>query len=255
MDLSAVIITFNEERNIGRCLESLLGVADDIVVVDSFSTDKTREICLSYGVRFESHTFDGYIEQKNYALTRAKYQLVLSLDADEALSDELRQSILRVKSNKLYDGYTMNRFTNYCGQWIRHSGWYPDRKLRLWTISKGRWGGINPHDKVIMDKGTSVSHLKGDILHYSYYTREEHDRQMERFSDIAAKALFDKGIKSSCLKLSINPFWRFIKAYFIKTGFLDGKNGFIISRSSARVTYLKYKKLRRLYAEKVSANQ
>ena len=187
---------------------------------------------------------------QNHALTRAKYPFVLSLDADEGLSDELRQSILRVKSNKLHDGYTMNRFTNYCGQWIRHSGWYPDRKLRLWDISKGRWGGINPHDMVIMEKGSSIAHLKGDILHYSYYTRDEHKRQMERFSDIAAQALFDRGVRAGWFALTMRPLWRFLKAYFLKTGFLDGKNGLIISLSSAKVTYLKYKKLRQLHSEK-----
>lgn len=248
MKLSAVVITYNEEKNIGRCLESLSGVADEIIVVDSFSDDRTREICLSCGVRFEQHIFEGYIEQKNYALALAKYPFALSLDADEALSGELKQSILNAKSNMLHDGYTMNRLTNYCGQWIKHSGWYPDRKLRLWNISKGRWGGTNPHDKVIMEKGSFVSHLKGDILHYSYYTRAEHKAQMERFSAIAAQALFDKGVKADWFKITMRPVWRFIKAYFLKAGFLDGKNGFIISLSSARVTYLKYKKLLGLHS-------
>jgi len=171
--LSAVIITFNEERNIGRCLESLRGVVDDIVVVDSFSTDKTEAICLEHGARFVKHAFAGHIEQKNWAITQALYPHVLSLDADEALSDVLKQSILNAKANFNKQGYYMNRLTNYCGQWIRHSDWYPDRKLRLWDARKGSWGGTNPHDKYSLLAGDKESDwLKGDLLHYSYYTVE-----------------------------------------------------------------------------------
>ncbi|MEK6565704.1 MAG: glycosyltransferase family 2 protein, partial [Bacteroidota bacterium] len=129
--LSVVIITHNEEQNIARCLESIRGVADEIVVVDSFSTDKTRAICQKHGARFIRHKFEGHIEQKNFAMRQAKSPYILSLDADEALSPELRQSILDVKNNWASDGYRINRLTNYCGAWIRHCGWYPDTKLRL----------------------------------------------------------------------------------------------------------------------------
>ena len=139
IQLSAVIITFNEERNIGRCIDSLQGIADDIVVVDSFSSDKTKEICLSKNVRFVEHAFDGHIEQKNWAITQAKHPHILSLDADEALDEVLKKSILEVKQNFTQDAYQMNRITNYCGQWIKHCGWYPDTKLRLWDSSKGYW--------------------------------------------------------------------------------------------------------------------
>ncbi|MEZ4917990.1 MAG: glycosyltransferase family 2 protein [Saprospiraceae bacterium] len=127
--LSAVIITYNEERNIGRCLDSLEGVADEIVVVDSFSSDQTEAICQAKGARFIPHAFEGHIQQKNYALDQANHALVLSLDADEALSDELRASVLAAKSSLDFSGYFMNRLTNYCGTWVHHSGWYPDRKL------------------------------------------------------------------------------------------------------------------------------
>ncbi len=123
--ISAVIITYNEEKNIGRCLESLQGIADDVVVVDSFSIDKTREICEAHGTRFVEHAFDGHIEQKNWAITQAKYPHVLSLDADECLSEELKKSILSAKENWTADGYSMNRLTSYCGTWIKHGNWYP----------------------------------------------------------------------------------------------------------------------------------
>src|SRR3954465_7519353 len=147
LPLSAVIITFNEEKNIARCLDSLIGIVDDVVVIDSFSTDKTEEICKSKGVRFIQHVFEGHIQQKNWAITQAKFPHILSLDADEALDETLKQSILLLKNNWQKDGYYMNRLTNYCGKWIRHCGWYPDKKLRLWDSRKGHWTGTNPHDK------------------------------------------------------------------------------------------------------------
>jgi len=140
--ISAVIITFNEEKNIGRCLDSLQKVADEIVVVDSCSNDKTCEICEKYGVRFIQNRFKGHIEQKNFAMQQAEYDWVLSLDADEVLSLELTDSILKVKKDWVIDGYAFNRLTNYCGTWIRHCGWYPDTKLRLWDKRRGRWGGV-----------------------------------------------------------------------------------------------------------------
>ena len=127
--LSVVIITFNEEKNIARCLASIENIADDIVVVDSFSTDKTEQICLKFKVRFIQHKFEGHIQQKNWALQHAKYPHVLSLDADEALDEKLKSQIESIKGNWIADGYTMNRLTNYCGQWIKHCGWYPDKKL------------------------------------------------------------------------------------------------------------------------------
>ena len=244
--ISAVIITLNEGKNIGRCIDSLQKVANDIVVVDSFSTDNTKEICLAKNVRFVEHKFEGHIEQKNYAISQAIYPFVLSLDADEALSAVLEKSILEIKDNPHYDGYAMNRLTNYCGHWIRHCGWYPDTKLRLWDSTKGKWGGVNPHDKYIMVKGARILHLKGDLKHYSFYTREQHLKQIEKFSAIAARALFEKNKKSNILKLVLNPIASFIKTYILNLGFLDGADGFFISRQSAYANYLKYKMLKEL---------
>ena len=247
--ISVVIIAFNEEKNIGRCLDSVREVADDIVVVDSFSTDRTEAICKEKGARFVQHRFEGHIEQKNWAITQAKYPHVLSLDADEALDNRLKRSIMDAKGRFLCDGYTMNRLTNYCGQWIKHCGWYPDTKLRLWDSRKGRWDGINPHDKYEMDPGSKICHLQGDILHYSYYTLEDHYRQVNYFTDIASKALYKKGKDAGVLKMIFSPIAKFIRDYFIKLGFLDGYYGFLISRISAYATFLKYKKLRQLHAQ------
>lgn len=248
--ISVVIITFNEEKNIARCLDSVKEVADDIVIVDSFSTDRTEAICKERGARFVQHKFEGHIEQKNWAITQAKYPYVLSLDADEALDETLKKSIIEVKSSWTCDGYTMNRLTNYCGQWIKHCGWYPDTKLRLWDSRKGSWGGINPHDKYEMDKDAKIDHLKGDILHYSYYTLDDHYKQVNYFTDISSKALYRMGKNASWGKLVISPVIKFVRDYFIKLGILDGYYGFVISRISAYATYLKYKKLRNLHAQK-----
>jgi glycosyltransferase involved in cell wall biosynthesis len=249
IQLSVVIITYNEERNIGRCIESVKTVADDIVVIDSFSTDKTEEICKSKDVRFIQHKFEGHIEQKNWAITQANYPHVLSLDADEALSEQLQRSIAEVKNNWKYDGYFMNRLTNYCGQWIHHTGWYPDKKLRLWDSRKGKWGGVNPHDEFKLNNTDSAAgSLKGDILHYSYYSIEEHFKKIEYFADIASNALFNEGKKASFAKRFISPIAAFLGDYIIKLGFLDGYYGYVISKSSALATFQKYKKLNELYA-------
>lgn len=248
--LSVIIVTFNEEKNIGRCLESIKGIADEIVVVDSFSTDATEEICKKYGARFFQHPFEGHIEQKSYALTLSTYPNVLSLDADEALDETLKKNIADVKANWIFDGYEMNRLTNYCGTWINHCGWYPDRKLRLYNKNKGSWRGTNPHDKYEMNKGASLGFLKGDILHYSYYTIQDHYKQIEYFTNISSKELFRKGKHASVFKTVMSPVVKFIQSYIFKLGFLDGAAGFTICKLSARAAYLKYSKLRAMYKAK-----
>ncbi len=248
--LSAVVITYNEEKNIERCIRSLEGVADEIVVLDSFSTDRTKEICEKYKVKFLTRKFDGYIEQKNSVITHAAYPHILSLDADEALSDALKASIFQVKNNWDADGYTFNRLTNYCGKWIRYCGWYPDRKLRLFDARKGRWAGLNPHDVFVMKDSPVVKHLKGDLLHYSYYTIDEHHRQAEHFSTLSAKAKFEQGKKAPLIKVWISPVVKFLKCYLLQLGFLEGNAGWHICTISAKESYQKYKKLRVLHQQK-----
>ena len=244
VQLSVVIITYNEDKNIARCLDSVMAIADDVVVVDSFSTDKTKQICIERNARFVEHKFDGHIEQKNWAITQTKHQVVLSLDADEALTEQLQKEILTIKNNWQYDGYSFNRLTNFCGTWIKHCGWYPDKKLRLWDTTKGAWGGENPHDKVMMQKGASIKHINHDILHYSFYTIEQHLKQIEYFTDISSKAAFEKGKTSNSFKIFYKSTFKFIRDYFLKLGFLDGYHGYVVCKNSAYAKKLKYKKLK-----------
>lgn len=249
VQISVVIITYNEEGNIGRCLDAVLPVADDIVVVDSFSKDQTEKICKEKGARFVQHAFEGHIEQKNWAITQAKYPHILSLDADEVLTAELQQSILKVKASWHADGYFVKRLNNYCGHWVKHCGWYPDKKLRLWDSSKGKWAGTNPHDRFEMEEGCKNETLKGDLLHYSFHSVKQHMDQINFFSDIKAQMAFEKGKHSNFFKILINPAFRFIRAYILKLGFLDGFYGFVISMNTAHAEFLRYVKLKRLWME------
>jgi len=239
--LSAVIITLNEEKNIRRCLESLKPVADEIIVVDSLSTDKTKEICLEFGVRFVEQKFLGYIEQKNYALSLSRFDFVLSVDADEALDSQLQKEILKVKSHFAFDAYEFNRLTMYNGHWVRHCGWYPDKKLRLVKKEKAHWGGTNPHDALIVDG--MLGYIPGDLLHYSYDSISSHVLQTNKFSTIEAQSLFKRGKRASLLKLVTRPPYQFLKDYILKKGFLDGRYGFIICLINSLYVLLKYAKM------------
>lgn len=243
MRLSVVIITFNEEKNIGRCIDSVKNVADEIIVVDSVSTDKTAEIAASKGATVKLQPFLGYVEQKNFALEAASYDYVLSLDADEALDATLEASILKEKKNFLLKGYSMNRCTNYCGHFIRHGAWYPDRKLRLIDKNFAYWGGDNPHDRLIMKDESPTRHLKGDILHYSYNSIEEHAAQNNKFSTISAETYFRRGKRTSVFKMIFHPFWAFFLGYILRGGFRDGFYGLVVAVHVAQLSFLKHAKL------------
>lgn len=244
IQLSVTIITFNEEKNIERCLQSVKEIANEIVVVDSYSTDNTEKICQDFGVNFIHNQFDGHIQQKNYAITQAKYNYVLSLDADETLTEELKQSIAAIKENAEQDAYSVNRLTSYCGQWIHHCGWYPDRKIRLWNKSKGIWGGENPHDMVIMQSDVNVQQLNGDLLHYSFPTIASHVQTANNFSEIAAKEAVTKGKKIYfVVHILLNPVFTFFSKYVLKRGFMDGYYGFVICVLSGYANFLKYTKI------------
>lgn len=254
-NLSVVIITLNEEKNIARCLRSLEGLSDDIVVVDSGSDDLTESICKSFGVRFYHHEWMGYADTKNYANSLAKYPLILSLDADEALSDELRVSIRSVLHEQKSSVYSMNRLTNYCGKWIRHGGWYPDVKIRLFNNEAGYWSGSHVHETLKLKNGAPVEHLKGDLLHYSYSSVAEHIQQSNHFSDLAARKAFESGQMSSLFKVIFSPVIKFKRDYIFKAGFMDGYYGYIICRISAFATFMKYAKLRQLNKEAKRSNK
>ena len=248
--ITAAIITFNEERNIERCIISLLDCVDEILVVDSFSTDKTEEICQKYNVRFIQNPFEGHIEQKNVALQLSTHDWVLSLDADEALTAELKESILNTKNEDDFGGYSLNRLTNYCGKWVHYCGWYPDTKIRLVNKNTAKWDGVNPHDRLDVLNDSKIGQLKGDLLHYSYYTKEDHFKQIDYFGRIAANELIKKGKTASILKIGVKTIAQFFKSFLLKRGFLDGKTGFLISIRSAYATYIKYSLVRQLAAEK-----
>lgn len=241
--LSAVIITYNEEANIGRCIDSLQAVVDEIVVVDCFSVDYTKEICLSKGVSFYQNEFLGFANQKNYAASLAQHEYVLSLDADEYLSPELTAAILGIKGNFQFDGYTMNRLSSYAGEWIRTCGWYPDTKLRLWRKGMGVWQGQGIHERVEMDGKHSVSHLDGDLLHHAYDNITQFLEKIQRYSDIYAKEHRYK-IRSSGFKIFYKTSFAFIKSFFLKRGILDGYKGLLISVCNANFVFYKYSKLR-----------
>lgn len=247
--LSVIIITYNEENNIELCLDSVKEIADEILVVDSQSTDRTEEICLAKGARVVQHPFNNFVEQKNFATHEAKYDHVFSIDADEYVSEELKQSILSIKKNWKYDAYEMKRLNNYCGQWIKHSGWYPGWKPRIFERSKGKWDGILVHETLKMDEGTSMGQLDGDLLHNAYSSVSEHFHKTNRYTDLTAQEAFSKGKKSGFVKIVLSPFVRFIRDYIVKGGFRDGYYGFVICRISALATFLKYSKLLYMWRE------
>lgn len=244
--ISAIIITWNEEKFIGKCLSSLKGIADEIVVVDSYSTDATEEICSQFKVRFIKHKFEGYVEQKNYALSHAIYPHVLSLDADEVLSEELAKSIQAIKEKFECDGYIFNRRNNYCGHWMKYSRLYPDKQLRLFDTRKGKWRGPNPHDRFILEKGSKIRRIKGDLLHWNFHTLEEHIEKMNKFSTIGALEAFKSGKKAGLITALIHSHWCFFRSYFLKAGFLDGYYGYVSCSIIAYSSFLKYTKLKRL---------
>jgi glycosyltransferase involved in cell wall biosynthesis len=242
--ISAVIITKDEEKNIERCLKSLLGIADEIIVIDSFSTDQTEAICKRYSARFFLHEWKGYTDTKNYGNSLATFDYILSIDADEALSDTLKTELIELKNQGFKsDAYKINRLTRYCGKWIYHCGWYPDYLIRLWKKGSGQWKGII-HEEVELQPGMITGKLKGHLLHYSYYSINEHLKQMMRFTDLMAEDIVTKGKKVSTIKLMLSPLVKFVKSYFIRGGFRDGFYGLVICILSSMATFIKYAKAR-----------
>jgi glycosyltransferase involved in cell wall biosynthesis len=250
--LSVVIITFNEEKNIKRCIESVIAVADEIIVIDSFSQDKTVEIASSLGAKVKQSVFDGYINQKNKAINEAANHYVLLLDADEFLSKELAASILKEKDNFTYKAYSMKRCNIFRGKYIRHGLWYPDSKLRLFDKRFGHCGGLNPHDIILMQENTDVKLLNGDLFHLTFDDIEAYRRRNNEVSTVIAQSLFDAGIKKPAYKIIFSPLWSFINGYFLRLGFLEGYNGFMIAALTAQQSFLKYQKLRQLQRQQIS---
>ena len=238
--LSVVLITFNEGHHIAKCLKAVQAVADEIVVIDSGSTDDTIEVCKEYGARVINLTWSGYSAQKNFGNNQTSLDWILSIDADEVLNETLIQSILKWKRNP--QAACFKRMTNYCGTFIKHGGWYPDVKVRLFNKQETQWEGtIHEVLRGLSKENTFL--LEGDCLHYSYYSVQQHYAQAEKFTTIQAEDLFQHGKKSPWFKRAFSPISKFIVDYFFRLGFLDGKAGFTVARISAYATFLKYKKL------------
>ncbi|RYZ56227.1 MAG: glycosyltransferase family 2 protein [Sphingobacteriales bacterium] len=250
LKLSVVIITLNEEKNLGRCLQSVREIADEIVIADSGSTDNTFAIAEAYGARVVIQPFLGYVAQKNFATDLAVNDWVLNLDADEVLSAALIKSIRNIKESDTV-AYTVSRLTNYCGSWIRHSGWYPDVKIRLYNRKKGSWRGEQIHEYWQADhQEGATGALKGPLYHYSYHSISDHLKQIEKFSEILARRAVAAGKESGILKVVFAPVWKFITSYFIRLGILDGYPGFLVCRLSAFATFVKYSKIRQYAGKK-----
>ncbi len=242
MKISATIISLNEERNLPRLLESLICV-DEIVVVDSGSTDRTVEIARRYGARVIENPWPGYAKQKNFAAAQATHDWILSLDADEALSDNLGAEILELKAGEpSVAGYRFPRLAQYLGHWIHHSGWYPDAKVRLYDRRRARWVGDYVHESVQVDG--PVADLVGPLHHFTCSSIEEHKRTMERYTTLAADELKARGYRASPIRLLLAPPATFLKSYLLQQGFRDGYPGLLIATMAARYVFLKYAKTR-----------
>lgn len=240
--ISACIISLNEEKKIEECLKSLDGIADEIIVVDSLSTDKTVQIAEKYTDKVIQQAFLGYVDQKNLAVSKAQYDWILCLDCDERISPQLKQSILEIKQDlERFDAYKMARKTFYVYRWINHC-WYPDRKIRLFNKHKARWSGGNIHEKVIA--GSNLVHtLDGDILHYSFDSIFDHVHTLNRYTEVAAKDIIEKGKKVNVSTPFTHAIWAFIRLYIIKRGFLDGFAGFVASTLTFMYVFVKYSKV------------
>jgi glycosyltransferase involved in cell wall biosynthesis len=244
--ISAVIITFNEEQHIARCLQSALQVADEVIVMDSRSTDRTPEICKSFNVKFVSTDWKGFSATKNEGNQMATYEYILSLDADECLDGELIREIKHLKEQHLQAVYSVNRLTNYCGKWIRFSGWNPDWKVRLFPKNLVKWNDAIVHEELELPQQIEVVALKGRLLHYSYSSTAQHRQRADKYSLLTAQKYASQGRKSTIASPYFAAIGRFASMYFLKMGFLDGKAGFQIAWISAKSNALKYKELHRL---------
>jgi len=245
--ISAVIITKNEEENILRCISALQSITDEIILVDSGSTDKTIEIAEKLGVRIIETEWRGYAQTKNLGNKEASHEFILSIDADEEVSNELKSSILAAKKSGLKGTYSFNRLTNYLGTWVKHSGWYPDEKIRIFSKKEVKWVGDIVHETLSIPSETLNTKLKGDLNHYSYISLLDHRNRADKYSELTAKKLFRAGKSKGLAAPILSPLVKFLKMYILQLGFLDGSAGFNIAKISARSNHFKYNELNRLH--------
>jgi glycosyltransferase involved in cell wall biosynthesis len=244
ISISATIITFNEERNIARVIESLR-CCDEIIVLDSGSNDRTVEVAANLGARVIEASWHGYAAQKNIAAGLASHDWVLSLDADESLSEALEAEIWQIKKHGAeFDAYTMPRLAQYLGRWILHSGWYPDRKVRLFDRRKAKWVGEFVHETVHVEG--HVGDLKSNLLHFTCDSLSEHVRSMDRYTTLAAQEIASREVEVGIPRLLLNPTWTFFKTYVLKLGFMDGAEGLAIAYMAAFYNFVKYSKARHM---------
>lgn len=244
MKISATIITFNEERNVPRVIESLR-CCDEILVLDSGSNDRTVELATKLGARVVEASWHGYAAQKNIAAELAAHDWILSLDADESLSEALEAEIWHIKkSGPKFDGYTMPRLAQYLGRWILHGGWYPDRKVRLFDKRKAKWVGEFVHESVKVNG--AVGDLKSNLLHFTCNSLSEHLRMMDSYTTLAAQELVSRGRNPGFGNLLFDPPWTFLSTYVLKLGFLDGLEGLSIAYMAALYNFVKYSKARHM---------
>ncbi len=246
--ISAVIITKNEAGNLPNCLKSLQPIADEILVIDAFSTDDTVAIAQHFGAKVIQQEWKGYAENKNLGNSLAKNDWLLSIDADEVLSDELVQTLQNWQPNK-NEIYAINRLTNYCGKWIYHSGWHPDWKVRLFNRNTARWEGLFVHEQLRFPADYSMVSLTGLLYHYSYKSSEDHWQRINRYAELSAQKLLQQGKTAGFIKIWLSPIARFFRTFFLKKGFLDGWEGWIISWRNAVLVHRKYQLLKRFLGE------
>jgi len=246
--ISAVLVTRDEERNIGRALASV-GWADEVVILDCGSADRTAEICRRAGARFEVRPWLGFVDQKNAAAGAARCDWVLSLDADEEVTPGLRgeiESILEEPGEAV--GFRLPRRNHYLGRWIRRCGWYPDYQLRLWRRGRGRWVGGRVHERVEVDG--PVGRTRAALNHFSYDSIGEHIRRLETYSELSARDKHDAGVRANALKLLLAAPWQFFRIYVLRGGFLDGLPGLVVSAMDAWYAFLKQARLWELQRER-----
>jgi glycosyltransferase involved in cell wall biosynthesis len=238
LNLSISIISYNEEKNIGRTLESIADIASEIIIFDSHSTDKTKEIAESFGAKVILAEWEGHIKQKNKALKSCTQEWIIALDCDEVITPELKSNIINAINNGTADGYKINRETFYIGKLLKYA-WQPDWNLRLVrTSSNPRWEGKNPHDELKIDG--NIEKLEGSLTHYSYKDMNNHFEKTIYYARLSAKTYFNMGKKFSLINLFLNPWVAFVRLYFIRQGFRDGMHGLIAGFSTFTYTALKY---------------
>lgn len=246
MQISAVLIAFNEEKRLEPALKSVQGLVSEIIVVDSHSTDDTVRIARRYTEHVYERKWTNFADQKNFANAKASHPWVLSLDADERVSPELRSAILALADGEPdCAGFSIPRQVHYLGRWIRHSGWYPDRKVRLFRKDRARWEGDYVHEDLVLDG--RIEKLKGAIHHFTYDSIVEHVARINKFSDLGAQKLYARKKRCRLFHLLGWPAGRFLKSYVLKLGFLDGFPGLVISVLNGYSIFIRYAKLREIW--------